>query len=82
MTIDTTDLRALKELVEKGEAFSNLLYEYMMALDEAELYGKVTDLLMRVDSIIYDLEKEKSDTEYENEERETYSSNNPFFEVL
>lgn len=82
MTIDTTDLRALKELVEKGEEFSNLLYEYMMALDEAELYGKVTDLLMRVDSIIYDLEKEKSDREYEDEEQETYSSNNPYFEVL
>ena len=78
MTIDKDDLSALKELADKGQAFTDLMYEYMMSLDEAELYGKVTDFLMKVDSIVYDLEREGE----EKIEHEKYSSNNPFFEVL
>jgi uncharacterized membrane protein YgaE (UPF0421/DUF939 family) len=82
MTIDKDDLSALKELADKGGAFSTLMYEYMMSLDGVELHSKVIEFLNKVDSIIYDLEKEKSDDEYENEERQTYSSSNPYFEVL
>ena len=58
MTIDKDDLSALKELAEKGGAFSTLMYEYMMSLDEVELHSKVIEFLNKVDSIIYDLEKE------------------------
>lgn len=78
MSISKNDLSALKELADKGQSFTDLMYEYMMSLDEAELYGKVTDFLMKVDSIVYDLERDGE----EEIEREKYSSNNPYFEVL
>ena len=78
MTIDKDDLDALKELLEKGTVFSNVMYEYMMSLNEAKLYGDVTDFLDKVNSIVYDLEREGEGKI----EHEKYSSNNPFFEVL
>ena len=82
MTITRKDLEPLKDLHSKGTAFADLMYEYMMELDEAELYGNITDFLSKLEDSVKEAQKLQDKHDDDNHEPEFYSRTNPFFEVL